>query len=124
AEEVYRRLSLPDQQLARQVFLRLATLGEGVGDGTLSPDTRRRVLRTELETLSGAAGQAGASLNTVIEAFGQNRLLAFHRDPVTRGPTVEVAHEALLREWPRLRDWLSASRSDVRLQRQLAVAAA
>ncbi len=33
---------------------------------------------------------------------------------------MEVAHEALLREWPRLREWLVESRSDVRLQRLLA----
>jgi len=124
AEEVYRSLTPPAQQLARQVFLRLATLGEGVGDGTLSPDTRRRVLRAELEILPGATGQPGESLSAVIDAYGWSRLLAFDRDPVTRGPTVEVAHEALLREWPRLRDWLSTSRADVRLQRQLAAAAA
>ena len=124
AEEIYRRLEPPAQNLARQVFLRLSTLGEGVGDGTLSPDTRRRVLQAELETLLGATGQTSASLGTVIDAFGKSRLLAFDRDPLTRGPTVEVAHEALLREWPRLRDWLSTSRSDVRLQRQLAAAAA
>ena len=42
--------------------------------------------------------------------------------PVTRGPTIEVAHEALLREWKRLREWLAESRTDVRLQRLLAVA--
>jgi WD40 repeat protein len=37
---------------------------------------------------------------------------------------VEVAHEALLREWGRLRGWLDESRYDVRLQRALAVVAA
>jgi WD40 repeat protein len=36
-------------------------------------------------------------------------LLSFDRDPLTRGPTVEVAHEALLREWRRLREWLDES---------------
>jgi WD40 repeat protein len=62
-------------------------------------------------------------MSAVIEAFGRSRLLTFDRDPLTRGPTAEVAHEALLREWPRLREWLAASRADVRLQRQLAHAA-
>jgi hypothetical protein len=51
-------------------------------------------------------------------------ILTFDHDPVTRGPTVEVAHEALLREWARLRGWLDESRSDVRMQRMLAGAAA
>src|SRR5262249_37683439 len=50
------------------------------------------------------------------------RLLAFDRDPITREPSVEVAHEALLRAWDRLRVWLDAGRADIRAQRQLAVA--
>jgi WD40 repeat protein len=113
AEEVYTRLNPAAQALARQLFLRLVTLGEGI------EDTRRRALRAELEALT-----AGTEIQTVLDTFGRHRLLAFDRDPVTRGATVEVAHEALLRKWPRLRDWLSASRADVRLQRQLAAAAA
>jgi hypothetical protein len=117
------------------MFLRLVTLGEGV------EDTRRRVLRSELEALTNgastqpskarvaAAREAESSIESVIEtesvieAFGQQRLLSFDRDLRTGGPTVEVAHEALLREWAHLREWLSASRADVRLQRQLAAAA-
>jgi hypothetical protein len=41
-------------------------------------------------------------------------------DPLLRSPTVEITHEALLRGWPRLRQWLDESRADVRLQRALA----
>ena len=55
--------------------------------------------------------------------FGRHRLLSFDRDPVTRGPTVEIAHEALLAEWDRLRGWIDANREDVRQQRRLAAAA-
>jgi WD40 repeat protein len=47
-------------------------------------------------------------------------LLSFDRDPFTRTPTVEIAHEALLREWGRLRGWIEASRADIRMQRVLA----
>jgi WD40 repeat protein len=50
-------------------------------------------------------------------------MFSFDRDPLTRGPTIEVAHEALLREWSRLRGWLDEARDDIRLQRQLAGAA-
>ena len=46
----------------------------------------------------------------VIDGYGAARLLTFDRDPVTREPTVEVAHEALIREWPRLRSWLDDDR--------------
>ncbi len=58
----------------------------------------------------------------IVNEFGRYRLLTFDHDPVTRGPTVEVAHEALLREWPLLRGWLQESREDVRRQRLLAIA--
>ncbi len=110
AEEVFQTLDEPQQSLARQIFLRLVTLSEG------TEDVRRRVLRSELESICNQQ----SALSTVLDAFGQARLLTFDRDLQTRGPTIEVAHEALLREWPRLREWLSESRADVRLQRLLA----
>ena len=113
AEVLYVLLDEAEQTAARQLFLRLVTLGEG------TEDTRRRVLREELEGLSANDEQ----LSVVIGAFGRARLLSFDRDPITRGATIEVAHEALLREWTRLRDWLNESRADVRIQRQLATAA-
>src|SRR5262245_63987631 len=70
-----------------------------------------------------SAADGSSAMDSVIARYGRARLLSFDRDPISRGPTVEVAHEALLREWGRLRAWLDASRADVRLQRQLAVAA-
>jgi WD40 repeat protein len=50
-------------------------------------------------------------------------LFSFDRDPVTRGPTVEVAHEALFREWDRLRGWIDTAREDVRTHRRLTAGA-
>ncbi len=77
------------------------------------------------EALSRSTGTgARHTAAQVLDAFGHSRLLAFDRDAATRGPTVEVSHEALLREWPLLRGWLRESRGEVRLQRQLAQAAA
>ncbi len=128
AEEVYASLDKAEQEAARQLFLRLVTLGEG------TEDTRRRVLRAELEALTVdwrplTVGETSAApvygqLSSVIQSFGHARLLSFDRDPATRAPTVEVAHEALLHEWPRLRDWLDNGRADIRQQRLLANAAA
>jgi DNA-binding SARP family transcriptional activator len=111
AEELYGGLDEPGQGAARQLLLRLVTIGES------AEDTRRRALRSELRALE-------TQTDTVIDAFGRARLLTFDRDPLTREPTVEVAHEALLREWSRLRGWLDESRNDVRMQRALAQAAA
>ena len=124
AEEIFGGFSAENQALTRQLFLRLVTLGEGV------EDTRRRVLVSELEML-GLDGNPLSVLSDLTTAYGlpiteygAARLLSFDRDPITRTPTVEVAHEALLREWPRLRGWLNESRDELRLQRRLGVLSA
>jgi WD40 repeat protein/serine/threonine protein kinase/DNA-binding SARP family transcriptional activator len=108
ADELFAGLDAETQEASRHLFLRLITLGEGV------EGTRRRVLRSELRAVGGA------QLSSAIDAFGAARLLTFDRDPITRSPTVEVAHEALLREWGRLRRWVAESKGDIRLQRFLA----
>ena len=81
-------LNDPGREACRQLFLRLVTLGEG------SEDTRRRVRRSELMPLADPRAMDG-----VIETFGRHRLLSFDRDPESREPTVEIAHEALLSAW-------------------------
>ena len=112
AEEVYQEFDEAGKDMARQMFLRLVTLGEG------QEDTRRRILQSELMTL----GQREV-VEDVIDRFGRYRLLTFDRDEATRSATVEVAHEALIRRWEHLREWLDESREDVRLERQLLHAA-
>ena len=105
----------PDGRPAiKQVFLRLVTLGEG------SQDTRRRVLRSELDALE----LEPEAIDHVLDAFGRHRFLTFDRDPATREPTVEIAHEALLTAWGRLRGWIEDAREDLRQERGLARAAA
>ena len=99
-------------EVTRQVLLRLVTFTDG------ADDTRRRVLRSELEQLDVDRGM----LRKVLDTFGRHRLLSFDRDPVTRSPTVEISHEALLTEWARLRRWIDGARDDVRNQRRLAEA--
>ncbi len=108
AEDIYTGLGEPQQKVARQIFLRLITPGEG------ADDTRRRVRRDELPF--------GPDADAVIDAFGRRRLLTFDRDPVTRNPTVEVAHEALIGTWQRLREWITDSREALHLHRRLAAA--
>jgi WD40 repeat protein/DNA-binding SARP family transcriptional activator len=120
AEVLYAGLDSASQELARQLFLRLVKLGEGAGGAAASPDTRQRVLRPVLTSLGGDS----EVMEGVIDAFGKHRLLTFDRDPETRTPTVEIAHEALLREWGRLREWVEASRDDVRAHQRLTGAAA
>jgi alpha-glucoside transport system substrate-binding protein len=62
-------------------------------------------------------------MERVIDTLGRHRLLSFDRDPATRGPTVEVAHEALLRSWDRLRMWIDGAQDDLRQHRRLSGAA-
>ncbi|UCC89741.1 MAG: protein kinase [Anaerolineales bacterium] len=136
ADELYTSLDEAGQAATRQIFPRLITLGEVISDGLPAPDTRRRVLRSELSSLvtgqppfddestpngqgQVANHQRQMTMDAVIDKFGRHRLLTFDRDPVTRGPTVEVAHEALIREWARLRQWLDADREFLFWQQRL-----
>ncbi len=109
AQEVYDSLKPDWRNTARQIFLRLVNLGDGVRD------TRRRVRQVELLKLGGDA-------QLVLDAFSKYRLIAFDVDPTTREPMVELAHEALLRAWDTLQQWLDASRSDIRMHRGLLAA--
>jgi len=113
ADELYEALDEVGKVTARQLFLRLVTLNEG------SEDTRRRVRQDELLSLQGDE----RTMQKVIDLFGKYRLLTFDRDPATRTPTVEVAHEALIRQWTLLRGWLQKDREGLRIQRRLTAAA-
>ncbi|MGJ6968432.1 nSTAND1 domain-containing NTPase [Streptosporangium sp. G11] len=105
AEELYGRLSPAQAGIARRVLLRLINPGEQ------TEDTRRPVSRAELDPL----GDADTGL--VIELLAGARLLTLHQD------TVEVAHEALIGSWPRLRGWVDEGRDRLRAHRQLTQAA-
>ena len=105
AESLYGQLDPVEQETARQLFLRIATVsGDLVG--------RRRVPASELVSLDVDV----IALRAVIDLFARYRLLALDRDPATGSPTVEVAHEALLAEWHRLRDWIDEHRDDLARQ--------
>lgn len=113
ADEIFLSFNEEAQGLTRQLFLRLVTLGEG------AEDTRRRVKLQEIMSLTDNTDM----MEELIDAFASHRLLALDRDEATRSPTLEVAHEAILREWERLRYWLNESRDDIRQERLIALAA-
>jgi WD40 repeat protein len=98
AERTFDALSAEDQQAARRLFLRLVTPGEG------QEDTRAR-----------AAMPSEPTQRRIVEQFAgpRTRLLVTGWDRAAR-PTVEVAHEALIRTWPRLRGWIDANREKLR----------
>ncbi|MET9629749.1 hypothetical protein ABZX92_20025 [Lentzea sp. NPDC006480] len=101
-EEVYASLDPAGQAAARQIFVRLTALGEGTAD------TKRRVARESLD-------DSDLTVH-VLEKLAAARLVTIDDS------TVELTHEALIRSWPRLRDWLSDDRAGLRLHRQLSEA--
>ena len=105
AERAYRGLSEAQRDRARAILLRLA-------DAEQPSPVRRRVPLAELE-VERDEDAAGA-----LAALTESRLVT-----VDEG-TVEVAHEALLREWPRLRGWLEDDAEGRRLHQHLIHAAA
>jgi WD40 repeat protein/DNA-binding SARP family transcriptional activator len=113
AEGIYLGLSDAGKEATRHLFLRLVTVGDG-------SDTRRRAERSELASLDVDQQE----LEHVLDAFGSSRLLSFDRDPRSQESTVEVAHEALLENWHRLREWIDLVREDMALRRRVAAAAA
>ena len=105
AEEAFTQLDPDRQAVARSVVMRLVGLG---ADGAVE---RRRVPLKEFGT------DGSQDVADVLALFTDRRLLT-----VSTG-TVEVAHEALLREWPRLAGWIEENRDGVRIHRALSAAA-
>ncbi|MFF7067187.1 nSTAND1 domain-containing NTPase [Streptomyces pseudovenezuelae] len=103
AESVHARCTPAEAAALRRLLLRMVHPGDG------TEDTRRPVDRTELD--------ADATTARVLELLVRNRLLTVD------GSTVDLAHEALLGAWPRLRGWLAEDRERLRLHRGLTEAA-
>lgn len=114
AEDLFQQLDSFYQTIAQQMFLRLVTVGEDI------LATRRRVPRAELLSIAQVKYSAPVeTINQIIDAYGNYRLLSFDHARTTREPTVEIAHEALLIAWPRLQEWIKTNQDDLRQQQQL-----
>ncbi len=106
AESVYSQELTPRQQvIARSIFLRLTELGEG------TQDTRRRAVISEL--VPPAPYGDPKDIEEVLVKLADARLIT------TGEGTAEVAHEALIREWPTLREWLDQNREGIRIHRHM-----
>jgi WD40 repeat protein len=105
AQACYEALSPPERELAKRLFLRMTALGEG------TPDTRRRILYSELSF----PGVDSSQVEHVLQALSgpEARLL------VVRESTVEVAHEVLIQTWSTLRGWLDENRRVLGIHRRL-----
>ncbi|WP_175409881.1 hypothetical protein [Streptomyces sp. TRM64462] len=106
AEEAYGQLPPARARTARHLLLRLVEPGDR---GT--PDTRRPIGRAELDEWPDP------EVPVVVERLARARLLTVDEEGV------QLAHEALISGWPRLRDWIEQDRDRLRHHRRLAEAA-
>ena len=97
ANEVFSGLSEAEQTVCQQVFLRLTQPGHG------TEDTRRNVTSKELEPLDPN--------QNVLRRLTDARLITIEKDENDPAHTkTEIAHEALIGGWSRLRGWLDENR--------------
>ncbi len=109
AENQFMALGM-DENVIQQVFHALVEVDER---GTA---TRRRE--------QFQSGSLPDDVRRLIKAFTDARLLTTNFDTTNKTATVEVAHEAILRSWPRLSEWIEDTQDDLRLLRQVRNAAA
>ncbi|MEK7327058.1 MAG: hypothetical protein AAB217_17585, partial [Chloroflexota bacterium] len=113
ADELYNGLTPEEQATARRVLLKMVKPGEG------AEMTSNRVRRGALYHQADANDRVDGVLDKLSRA---------HLVRVTPGESgseaqVEIAHEALLRNWPRLVDWLDEERITLRQRHRLTAAA-
>jgi WD40 repeat protein len=106
AEQVYQQLSETEKKQAQRIFVQLVRPGEG------TEDTRRVASRAEV-------GEDNWNLVSYLAGY-QARLVVTGRQE--QADTVEVVHEALIREWGTLREWINANRQFRTWQERLKVA--
>ncbi len=106
AEQAYGSATSDEQALLRSLFFRLTAPGEGTAL------QRRTVDRRELDGLADPR-----SIDRLLDRLAQARVITLD------GTAVEAAHEAIIRDWPRLRQWLDDDPAALCTHRQLTHAA-
>jgi WD40 repeat protein/tRNA A-37 threonylcarbamoyl transferase component Bud32 len=105
AERTYATIADERRSAARALMLRLVADGEG------DAPVRRRAPLAELDL------ERDRATAEVLATLADSRLVTVHEG------FLEVAHEALLREWPRLREWIEEDAVGRRLRRHITRAA-
>jgi len=107
AELVFASLSPGQQNTAKHAMARLVW----VGNGQDSAEASQRIALDELDEEAQGVAQIMADA----------RLLVIGQEGADGKFTVEVAHEALIRKWGRLREWLDEDREFLLWRRRLQV---
>lgn len=113
ADALYDSLIPEDQRTLKNILLRMVRPGAGL------EVTSNRVRQTDLFT----AGEAQDRVARVLQRLVDARLLRLTEGDSPDNVQVEVAHEALVRNWPRLVDWLEDERENIRRRLRLTTAA-
>ena len=112
AESIYAEVEPVEQQLIRDIFVRLTRLDADSVAGEERRDTRQRVRFDELIPADGEI----SVVRNLVQRLATVRLIVTSLNEATGQEEVEVAHEALIRHWPRLQTWLDEDRDLLRLR--------
>ncbi|WP_287602300.1 WD40 repeat domain-containing protein [Thiothrix sp.] len=107
ADSTIEKLKPAEKEKAKHIFLRLIQLGDG------SEDTRRRADRREFGDIP--------SISDLLNELVNSRLITAQQDEYSLNIYIEVSHEALIRHWGRLREWISENRDALRIQHQISL---
>jgi len=113
ADELYNDLIPEEQFTMRRILLKMVRPGEGL------EVTSNRIPRWSLYLKAEDQDRIDRVLTRLIQA----RLVRVSQGDVAVDEQVEVAHEALIRNWPRLVEWLEEERVTLRQRQRLTVAA-
>ncbi|MEO0935750.1 MAG: hypothetical protein AAFY21_19040, partial [Cyanobacteria bacterium J06641_2] len=94
ADGVLNPLSAAEKEKAERIFIQLIRPGEG------TEDTKRKATRREV----------GEDNWGLVEELANHRLVVTGWDESSQQETVEIIHEALIREWGMLREWIQSNR--------------
>ncbi|MBD0346160.1 MAG: NACHT domain-containing protein, partial [Coleofasciculus sp. Co-bin14] len=112
ADEFYEQLIPEEQVTVKRLLLRMVRPTEGL------EVTSNRIQRKTLYQ----AGEARDRVDRVLDKLIQSRLVRLTEGDTPDDAQVEVAHEALVRNWPRLVNWLEDERVNLRRRWRLAAA--
>ncbi len=112
AEDVFKSLPSDAQESLGSVLKALVTVGQEGIDSSTDQIVRQRVPHASLTIKVGAA--------TLVQAFVQERLLTTANDPATGEAVVTVAHESLMRVWPRAISWAEHNRDFLHTRARIA----
>ena len=104
AETTYQQLSPEQQEAACWALLRLTQPVDGTEDTLLAGDAGR----------ADHPACEGEAVEAVVRRLADARLLTTSQDEQSGERAVDLAHEALIRNWPQLRGWLDADRAGLR----------